>query len=323
MLRKSTIYGMEINLPLKYKVIKSGDASAVFEIENLYPGYGITIGNALRRVLLSSLKGAAVTMIKIKGVNHEFSTIPNIIEDVVEIALNLKQVRFKLDGDQPQQATLKVKGERDITAKDITGPSQLTVINKDIHIATLTDKKAELEIEMTIEKGLGYVPVEERKKEKLEIGTIAVDAIFTPVRKVNYEVENMRVGDKTDFNRIKLFVETDGSVSPEDALVNAVDILVNQFSALTAGAIETKIAETAPIAETEEDATEEITKTKVEDLNLSTRTINALHNNGIKTVGGLIKKTESSLKELEGLGDAGIKETKKALLKLGLFLKEE
>lgn len=322
MLRKSTIYGMEINIPSKYRVIKSGDASAVFEIENLYPGYGITIGNALRRVLLSSLKGAAVTMIKIKGVNHEFSTIPNIIEDVVEIALNLKQVRFKLDGDQPQQATLKVKGEEDVTAKDITGPSQLTVINKDIHIATLTDKKAELEIEMTIEKGLGYVPVEERKKEKLEIGTIAVDAIFTPVRKVNYEVENMRVGDRTDFNRIKLFVETDGSVSPEDALVNAVDILVNQFSALTAGAIETKIAETAQTTETEE-ATEEITKTKVEDLNLSTRTINALHNNGIKTIGGLIKKTESSLKEMEGLGDAGIKEIKKALSKLGLFLKEE
>lgn len=322
MLRKSTIYGMEINIPSKYRVIKSGDASTVFEIENLYPGYGITIGNALRRVLLSSLKGAAVTMIKIKGVNHEFSTIPNIIEDVVEIALNLKQVRFKLDGDQPQQAILKVKGEGDVAAKDITGPSQLTVINKDIHIATLTDKKAELEIEMTIEKGLGYVPVEERKKEKLEIGTIAVDAIFTPVRKVNYEVENMRVGDRTDFNRIKLFVETDGSVSPEDALVNAVDILVNQFSALTAGAIETKIAETAQIAETEE-AAEEITKTKVEDLNLSTRTINALHNNGIKTIGGLIKKTESSLKEMEGLGDAGIKEIKKALSKLGLFLKEE
>lgn len=315
---------MEITLPSKYKILKSGDTSAVFEIENLYPGYGITIGNALRRVLLSSLEGAAVTIVKIKGASHEFSTLPHIIEDVVEIMLNLKQVRFKLDGDQPQQAILKVKGEKEVAARDITGPSQLTVINKDAHIATLTDKKAELEIEITVEKGLGYVPVEQRKKEKLEIGTIAVDAIFTPVRKVNYEVENMRVGDKTDFNRVKLFVETDGSIAPEDAFTGAVDILVKQFSALTGETIvaEERIEEKSA-AEEGTDAEEDMTKIKIEDLNLSTRTINALTNNSTKTVGGLIKKSESDLEEMEGLGEAGIKEIKKALLKLGLFLKEE
>lgn len=315
---------MEITLPSKYKIVKSGDTSAVFEIENLYPGYGITIGNALRRVLLSSLKGAAVTIVKIKGASHEFSTIPYIIEDVVEIMLNLKQVRFKLDGDQPQQAVLKVKGEKEVMAKDITGPSQLTVINKDAHIATLTDKKAELEIEITVEKGLGYVPVEQRKKEKLEIGTIAVDAIFTPVRKVNYEVENMRVGDRTDFNRVKLFIETDGSIDPEDAFTTAVDILVNQFSALTGEEVSAEEkTEEKSAEEKEEESEEEVTKIKIEDMNLSTRTINALTNNSIKTVGGLIKKSENDLKEMEGLGDAGIKEIKKVLLKLGVFLKEE
>lgn len=315
---------MEITLPSKYKIVNAGNTSATFEIENLYPGYGITIGNALRRVLLSSLKGAAVTTIKIKNASHEFSTLPHIIEDAVEIMLNLKQIRFKLDGDQPQQATLKVKGEGDITAESIICPGQLTVINKDAHIATLTDKKADLDIEMTIEKGLGYVPVEQRKKEKLEIGTIAIDAIFTPVRKVNYEIENMRVGDRTDFNKIKLFVETDGSISPEDAFINAVDILVKQFSSLTEENIETDGKEIVSEKEEKEaEAAEEITKTKIEDLNLSTRTINALTNNGVKTVGGLCKKTELALKEMEGLGEAGIKEIKKALMKLGLFLKEE
>lgn len=315
---------MEITLPLKYKVVNAGNTSATLEIDNLYPGYGITIGNALRRVLLSSLKGAAVTTIKIKNASHEFSTLSHIVEDAVEIMLNLKQIRFKLDGDQPQQATLKVKGEGNITAESIICPSQLTVINKDAHIATLTDKKAELDIEMTIEKGLGYVPVEQRKKEKLEIGTIAIDAIFTPVRKVNYEIENMRVGDRTDFNKIKLFVETDGSISPEDAFVNAVDILVKQFSSLTEENIETGGKEVVSEKEEKEtEAAEEITKTKIEDLNLATRTINALTNNGVKTVGGLSKKTESALKEMGGLGEAGIKEIKKALMKLGLFLKEE
>lgn len=315
---------MEITLPSKYKIIKSEGNSAVFEIENLYPGYGITIGNALRRVLLSSLRGASVTLVKIRGVNHEFSTIPNIIEDVVEIILNLKQVRFKLDGDIPQRATLKVKGEKKVTAKDIDAPSQATVINKDIHIATLTDKKAELEIELIIEKGLGYVPVEQRGKEKLEIGAVAIDAIFTPIRKVNYEVENMRVGDRTDFNRIKLLVETDGSISPEEAFQKSVNILIGQFNSLIQIAEISDEKSSKEIIKSEStDLTEDIMKMKVDDLNLSTRTINTLTAGGIKTVGGLIKKTESGLKELEGMGNAGIKEVKKSLMKSGLSLKEE
>lgn len=311
---------MEITLPLKYKLIKSEGNSAVFEIDNLYPGYGITLGNAMRRILLSSLKGAAITMVKIKGANHEFSTVPHVMEDVVEIILNLKQVRFRLDGDQPQHVTLKIKGEKKVTAKDIITPSQVVVINTDAHIATLTDKKAELEIELTIEKGLGYVPVEQRRKEKLEIGAIAVDAIFTPIRKVNYEVENMRVGDRTDFNKIKLLIETDGSISPEESLQKAVSILISQFNSVISENEEKKESETN---EQPVEASEEITKMKVEDINLSTRTVNALTENGIKTIGGLVKKTESGLKELEGMGDAGIKEIKKVLTKLGLSLKKE
>lgn len=311
---------MEITLPLKYKLIKSEGNSAVFEIDNLYPGYGITLGNAMRRILLSSLKGSAITMVKIKGASHEFSTVPHVIEDVVEIILNLKQVRFRLDGDQPQHVTLKIKGEKKVTAKDIITPSQVVVINTDAHIATLTDKKAELEIELTIEKGLGYVPVEQRRKEKLEIGAIAVDAIFTPIRKVNYEVENMRVGDRTDFNKIKLLIETDGSISPEESLQKAVGILISQFNSVIS---ENKEKEESKINEQPIEVSEDITKIKIEDINLSTRTVNALTENGIKTIGGLVKKTESALKELEGMGDAGIKEIKKVLTKLGLSLKEE
>lgn len=318
---------MEITLPSKYKILKSEENLGIFEIENLYPGYGITIGNSLRRVLLSSLKGASVTLVKIKGASHEFSTIPHVIEDVVEIILNLKQIRFKLDGDEPQHVTLKIKGEKEVSAKEIDTPSQVTVINSDAHIATLTDKKAELEIEMTIEKGLGYVPVEQRRKEKLEIGAIAVDAIYTPVRKVNYEVENMRVGDRTDFNRIKLLIETDGSISPENALNQAVNILIGQFNALisTRGYVEDGEKEEMQIktAETAEEAEEDVTKIKIEDINLSTRTANTLIENGVKTIGGLIKKTESGLKEFEGMGEAGLKEIKKVLTKMGVSLKEE
>lgn len=326
-MQRSTIHDMEITLPSKYKLIRSEGNTGVFEIENLYPGYGITIGNALRRVLLSSLKGSSITLVKIKGVSHEFSTVPHVIEDVVEIILNLKQIRFKLEGDEAQTVTLKVKGEKEVTAADITAPSQVKVINSDIHIATLTDKKAELEIEMTIEKGLGYVPVEQRRKEKLEIGAIAVDAIFTPIRKVNYEVENMRVGDRTDFNRIKLFIETDGSIELEESLEKAVNILINQFSSIiaegVAGMISQETKKEVPESAAAIEDVADITKTKIEDLNLSTRTINTLTEGGVKTVGGLVKKTESGLKELEGMGDAGIKEIKKALTKLGLSLKEE
>jgi len=220
----------KISLPLKPKIIKKGDNHAIFEIDNCYPGYGITIGNSFRRVLLSSLPGAAIVSVKIKGVSHEFSTIPNVLEDVIQIILNLKQVRFKVHTDITSMAAeLKISGEKEVRAKDIKTSSDIEVINKDAHIATLTSSKAKLEMEIEISTGLGYIPVEQRGKQKLEIGAIALDAIYTPIKKINYEVENMRVGDKTDFNRVKIDIETDGSITPEQAFNRAAEILLEQF----------------------------------------------------------------------------------------------
>ncbi len=225
---------METNIifPKPPKVIKQGKNKAVFEIVNCYPGYGMTLGTALRRVLLSSLSGAAITSVKIKGVKHEFSTIPNVLEDVIQIILNLKQARFKLHSPGPVNLTLKAKGEKKVSTSDIKLTSDIEIINKDAHIATLTAKKASLEMEIAIDSGLGYVSVEQRKKQKLPIGTIAIDAIFSPIIKVNYEVENMRVGDRTDFNRLKLNIETDGTITPKDALQQAAQILIEHFSIL-------------------------------------------------------------------------------------------
>lgn len=225
-----------IPLPSQFKIIEKKGNLTRFEIEGLYPGYGITIGNSLRRVLLSSLPGAAVTRVKIKGVQHEFSTIPGVLEDVIVILLNLKQLRFKVYSEEPQRATLKVQGEKKVRGSDFELPTQIELINKEVPIATLTDKKASLEMEITIEKGLGYEPVENRKRTgshlpgKLGIGEIALDAIFTPVRKVSYRVENMRVGERIDFDRLFLELETDGTVTPEKALAQASEVLIKHFS---------------------------------------------------------------------------------------------
>ncbi|MDP2927084.1 MAG: DNA-directed RNA polymerase subunit alpha [bacterium] len=219
-----------ISLFLKPKVISEKDNQAVFEIEALYPGYGVTVGNSLRRVLLSSLPGAAVAKMKIKGVSHEFSTIPGVLEDVIQIMLNLKKLRFKIFSEEPQKATLKIKGEKEVKGKDFSLPSQLELINKDEHLASLTAKSADLEIEIEVEKGIGYLPREKRKRGKLAIGEILVDAIFTPVRKVGYQVENMRVGERTDFDKLRLEVETDGTITPAEAVSRAAQILVDHFS---------------------------------------------------------------------------------------------
>jgi DNA-directed RNA polymerase subunit alpha len=212
------------------KVIKKEENKAFFQIEALYPGYGITIGNSLRRVLLSSLQGFAVTQMKIKGVSHEFSTIPGILEDVIAIMLNLKQLRFRSFSEEPQKALLKVKGEKKVKGSDFSLPAQLELINKNCHIANLTSKSADLEIEIQVEKGIGYSSRENRQKEKLEIGAIPVDAIFTPVKRVNYKVENMRVGERTDYDRLFIEIETDGIISPEQALKQSCEVLVKHFS---------------------------------------------------------------------------------------------
>jgi DNA-directed RNA polymerase subunit alpha len=224
------------SLPNQPKIIKKEGNKVTFEIDSLYPGYGITIGNSLRRVLLSSLQGAAATQVRIKGVSHEFSTITGVTEDVIMIMLNLKQLRFKVFTDEPQKATLKVKGEKEVKGSDFDLPSQVELINKDCHIATLTSKSAELEMEIRIEKGIGYVSRDIKKKgvsgEKTEIGVIPLDAIYTPIKRVSYRVENMRVGERTDFDRIFLEIETDGTIDAEDAFRQASEILLNHFSLL-------------------------------------------------------------------------------------------
>jgi len=225
-----------INLPNQPKIIKKEENKAIFEIESLYPGYGVTIANSLRRVLLSSLPGAAITQVNIKNVSHEFSTIPGVLEDAITILMNLKQLRFKIFTDEPQKAILKIKGEKEVKGKDFNLPSQVELANKDCYIASLTAKSAELEIEIQIEKGMGYSPKEDREKafvlahKRLPIGTVSVDAFFSPVKKVSYEIENMRVGQRTDYDRLFLDIETDGTISPEQAIQEASKILINQFS---------------------------------------------------------------------------------------------
>ena len=223
------------------KKVSETNTEGVFEVEGLYSGYGITVGSALRRVLFSSLPGAAITQFKIRGVQHEFSTVSKIVEDVVEIGLNLKKIRFQIHTNEPQTLFLKVKGEKIVTAADIKTNSEVEVITPDVQIATLTDKSAELDMELRVERGLGFVPVEARKSEKLPIGTVAIDAAFSPVIKANFSVENMRVGDRTDYNRLIISVTTDGSITPSSALHKASNILKDHFDKVSQ--IEVKEAE--------------------------------------------------------------------------------
>lgn len=215
------------------KKISEKDNIGLFHIEGLYTGYGTTLGNALRRVLLSSLPGAAVTQIKIKGIDHEFSALPGIMEDVVELSLNLKKVRFHFFAEEPQVLHLHVKKEGKITAGDIESTTFVKVINEDEYIATISKKGAELDMELTVDKGLGYVPAESRKLERLPIGTVVLDAIFSPVTRVAFSVENMRVGDQTDYNRLIVEVETDGSITPSDAFHKSVNILKDHFEKMS------------------------------------------------------------------------------------------
>jgi DNA-directed RNA polymerase subunit alpha len=229
-----------IHIPKDIKIISKTERSAQVLIEGLYPGYGITVGNAMRRVLFSSMPGAAITSFRISGVPHEFSTIPGVLEDVVDISLNLKQIRLKVFSDEPVELNLVAKGEREIKAGDISPNSLVEIVNPDAHIATLTDKKASIEMTLRAEKGIGYLPVELRKKEKLPIGEIAIDAIFTPITKVNYQVENMRVGDRTDYNSLKIFVETDGTIDPIEAIKEASSILMEHFSLFDKLSVEEK-----------------------------------------------------------------------------------
>lgn len=248
-----------IPLPLPLKVIQNGKNKATFEVEGLYPGFGVTIGNALRRVLLSSLEGAAITGVKIKGVPHEFSTMNGVIEDVIMIILNLKNLKFKIyDGDM-QKVSLKVKGEKEVTGADFQLSPQVELMNPELHIATITDKKTEFEMEITIEKGIGYVPKEQMHTKKSEIGSIAMDAIFTPIKNVNFKIESVRVGERTDFDKLSLQIETYGTISPEEAFFQSCELLIKHFNFIFEG----KVSDTVEKSSEKEEDSEEKKEKKV------------------------------------------------------------
>lgn len=317
-----------IALPSKPKVVSEEGSKGMYEIDGLYPGYGHTLGNSLRRIILSSLPGSAITQVKIKGVNHEFSTINGVKEDVVNIILNLKKIRVELMSDEPQTMVIKSKGITTVTAGDIEVPTQISIKNPELELFTITDKNIEIEMELTVERGLGYVPKEIVHKDRVEVGTIALDAIFTPIRRVHYETENMRVGDRTDFNRLKISIETDGTISPREVIERAVSIMISQLKAIIGFKEELEIevapkseAQTSQISDDSSDELEDVLKTRVESLDLSARTINALTNANIRTVGGLARKKEEDILDIEGLGSKGLQEIKKILGEYGIILK--
>ncbi len=314
----------KISLPNKPKTVQEKDNSAIYEIEGLYPGYGHTLGNSLRRIILSSLEGAAVVEVKIPGVEHEFSTIEGVKEDVLSIILHIKKLRFKMIGDEPQTATLKVKGPKKVSASDFDLPGQLEILNPDEYIAEITGK-TELNIEIKVEKGIGFIPKEELQKDRLETGVMVPDAVFSPIRRVNYEVENMRVEDRTDYNRLRIYIETDGSISPKEALENSIQIMIDQLKSIV-GIEDSQNSENEVDKEEEDkknsgvDGTE-VLKILVSELELSSRTAGALEEAGIRTVGGLVRKKEEDLLALSGLGQKGLQEIKDSLKKLGLEIK--
>ena len=313
-----------ITLPSKPRIVREDGALGIYEVDGLYPGYGHTLGNSLRRIILSSLTGAAITSVKIAGVSHEFSTISGVKEDVISIILNLKKIRVKMFTEEPQTLIIKVKGVKDITAKDIEAPSQVEIVNLDQHIASITDKATNLEIEMKVERGIGFVPKDVHQKERTDIGAIALDAAFAPIKRVNYEVENMRIGDRTDFNRLRINIETDGTIAPHDALSKAIETMIIQLKAI----VGFKEEELPKQSETQKEEVKEkkgldteFLKTRIETLGLSTRTMTALTNANLRTVGGLSKKKEEDLENIEGLGPKAIQEIKKVLGEFGITLK--
>ncbi|MCL5666983.1 MAG: DNA-directed RNA polymerase subunit alpha [Patescibacteria group bacterium] len=298
-----------IPLPNHATVQDLGQNRYSVTLEPLYPGYGVTIGNAMRRVLLSSMPGAAVTAVKIKYVDHEFSTIPNIKEDVIQIILNLKQLRVKSYSAEPVKLQLKVKGEKTVTAADIKETDQVQIVNKDLHIASLDNKSADLEMELTVEQGRGYLPVEARENAKQEVGVIAMDAIFTPVKSVHFDVSNVRVGQLTNFDKLELVMETDGTIGGQEAADIASHILVDHFTMMFFSAEPVK-EEIVASEEAEESVPSAMIsgENEIEDTTLSTRAKNALTKNGITSIDALRVLSNEEIGNLSGLGEKTIKE---------------
>ncbi|MGM0482578.1 MAG: DNA-directed RNA polymerase subunit alpha [Patescibacteria group bacterium] len=322
--------------PSQPRVIEEEENKGIYEIEGLYPGYGHTLGNSLRRIILSSLRGCAVSAVKIEGVNHEFSTLEGVKEDVITILLNIRKMRMRLHAESPQKITVSKSGEGELVAGDLsTSNSAVEIVNPDQHLATLTDKKASIEMELTVEEGLGFVTKDEIKKDKVDIGVIALDTLFTPIRRVTYEVENMRVGDRTDFNCLRIMIETDGTITPRESLEQAIYIMIDQLKAVVGFQEDeseselydneaSAISEAGDVNEDEDESkNDSFSKTSIDDIGLSARTSKALSNAGIRTVGGIVLKSEEEILSLEGLGDKGLQEIKDVLSEKGFSLKEK
>lgn len=301
-----------IQLPELRQTSEDGN-KATFAVEPLYSGYGMTLGNSLRRVILSSLGGAAVTAVKIDSVSHEFSTIDGVKEDVVEIILNLKKLRFRVYSDEPQFLTLSASGTGPVTGAQVKTTADVELVNPDQVIATLDSAKAKLGMEIKVEKGRGYVPVENRESERLEVGMIAIDALYSPVQRVRYSVENTRVGQVTDLDRLVMEIETDGTITPHEAIAQASEILVEHFRVVAGNPVADNAAATG------HDGNDSTTvKMSVEEVNLSPRTTNALINNEIKTIKDLVALTDTELRDLKGFGSKAYEEVKDKLSELGL-----
>jgi DNA-directed RNA polymerase subunit alpha len=286
---------------------------AKFVIEPLDRGFGITMGNALRRVLLSSIPGAAVTYVKIDGVLHEFSTIPGVVEDTVDLLLNLKNLPLKLNTDDPKVLTLNVSGAKDVTAGDISPDADVEILEPDYHIATLTKKDAKLAMEIGIEKSRGYVTADRQKNIEHMIGLIPMDSIFSPIRKVNFTVDDTRVGQSVDFDRLTLEIETNGSITPDDALSEAANIITDQLALFIDFSTEEKPVPTAPASEWD---------VPVETLNLSVRSFNCLKRAGISKVSELLDMTEDEIFKMRNFGKKSLDEIKQVLEERGLSLRQ-
>jgi len=311
-----------INTPTITSVTEDGNNSATFVVEPLHNGYGMTLGNSLRRVMLSSIEGAAVTSFRIEGVTHEFTAVEGVKEDVVAIMQNLKGLRFKVYSDEPQTISIEKKGNGAVTAANIKVNSDVEVVNTDHHIATV-DGKSAFKAEIVVEKGRGYRTIEESSKDRQSTDFIAVDAIFSPVARVRYSVESTRVGQMTDLDKLILTAETDGTLSPREAFEEASAILTNQYSALAGKTtveaaplqLHVPASETAAAAQDEE---KDSLTTSIEDLNFSARTTNALINNDIQTLKDLFSLTDAELKDLKGFGSKALDEVRDKLAELEL-----
>lgn len=309
-IEKPRIQCMEMSADKKY---------GKFVVEPLERGYGITLGNSLRRVLLSSLPGAAVTAVKIDGVLHEFSTIPGIVEDTTDIILALKGLSVKMYTDEPRQITVDVKGPADVSAADVKGDADVEILNTDHKIATL-DGSAHLYMEITVEKGRGYVPAEKNKKEDHVIGVIPVDSLFSPVIKVNFKVEDTRVGQETDLDKLTLDVWTDGTIAPDEAISSSAKIL-NDHLKLFIGLTES-ITDEVTMVEKEEEKKDKLLELTIEELDLSVRSYNCLKRAGINSAQELIQKTEDDMMKVRNLGKKSLEEVEEKLATLGLGLKK-